>query len=178
MRPTRIRTQAVGVAIIPLLLIALVGCDLGGPLPTAAPQINPPSISGYTKHDGADIIQKGATTNNVLALIFDSNPQFAAAANLIANLSTCANDRGIARFAVYTNDSDHLAAGLILIVSKTKLSDGRVLLSCITPGLGDTPGLSPCQNAYDFSANGENFWAYYAATKQNVCTDFDNALPH
>lgn len=163
-----------------LVIIALTACNPLGPVATPAAEIEPPTIAGYNKIAGRDILQSGSTANSVLGLVFGGNPAFISAAGLIANLGSCASDRGIARFAVYDKQDDTAAAGLILLVSKTKLSDANVLLSCFTPGGISANSGEPidfCQNAYSFSSNGESFWAYYGATKQSVCFDFANALP-
>lgn len=163
-----------------LAAIVLAACSSLGPVATPAAEIEPPNIAGYNKIAGRDLLQQGLTAQSVLSLVFGGNPAFIAAASLIASLGTCASDRGIARFAIYDKQSDTAAAGLILLVSKTKLTDANVLLSCVTPGGFSVDAGEPldfCQNAYSFSSNGENFWAYYAATKQSVCFDFANTLP-
>jgi hypothetical protein len=156
------------------LLVLLTACGGFG-----ASTIELPTLAGYNQYEGDEVLKNATDASGILATYFKSNPAFTAVAGIISNMSGCAKQNGIASWRLYTSQADLSASGVILIVSKTRLADPLTVGSCLLPGgpSRNSVGLSPCSNNYSYSANNENYWVFYAATKQEVCAKFQQALP-
>jgi hypothetical protein len=164
-------------ALASLLIFGLLRACAGPAPPSAAGNV--PDLSArYDQKDGADLVKDGLGPDSVLTSVFGKDPRYQAAAEMISKMGRCAQDQGIAKWRVYTRKDDPTSAGLVLIVSKTRLTDPQVLLAC-TQGGPDAPNLSlpsPCQKSYTFTADNEEFYVFYAATREEVCTEFCAAL--
>lgn len=170
---------------IALLLIVLFGfslmlnaCSMGD-TPAAVPTLPLPDISGYTHHEGEEVLKTSMEADAILGTFFKGNPQFALTAGIIGKMGECAQSQGIARWRLYSDQADLTSSGVILIVSKNRITDPQIVLSCL---LQPKPNklnslLSPCAQNYSYSANNDTYYVFYAATKGEVCEKFKQALP-
>lgn len=163
--------------VIPLLMLmlGLTACPSPTPTPGAAGQL--PSLSGYTMHEGLEL-SEDASSNAVLNLVLNSDPRLSVVADIISSVGICAQEQGVVNWRVYMRESDPMAAGVVIIASESQATNPQVILTCTAGSFFAPPAdLSPCSNNFRFEVNGETFYVMYGASKEEVCQDFQNALP-
>lgn len=137
-----------------------------------------PNLSGYRQYEGADLADKLAS-NEILDMLLLGRPELAAVADIIEQAGTCAQDQGVINWRAYVSEADASAAGVVVIASQKQATSPQVLLQCgmslMAPrSLGN---ISPCTASFQYSTTDDTYYVHYAASQQQVCAAFDQALP-
>lgn len=165
------------IAMLTLLVSVLTACSL--PWPGRNRTLEQlPNLSGYRQHEGADLADNLAS-NEILDMLLLGRPELAAVAEIIGQAGNCAQDQGVINWRVYVSEADPTAAGVVVVASQKQSTNPQVLLQCGASlvsrrGLGD---LSPCNAAFRYTTQDDTYFVYYAASQQQLCDAFDQAMP-
>lgn len=137
-----------------------------------------PNLSGYRQYEGTDLADNLAS-NEILDMLLLGRPELAVVAEIIGQAGNCAQDQGVVNWRAYVSDADPTAAGVVIVASQKQAMNPQVLLQCGASlvsrrGLAD---LSPCNAAFRYTTPNDTYFVYYAASKQEVCAAFDQAIP-
>ena len=139
-----------------------------------------PNLSGYRQTEG-EALTGQLTANQILDTLLSAQPQLAVVAEIIIQAGSCAQEHGVVNWRTYVREDDPAAAGVVVVASQNQATDPQVLLTCgidiISQRSLGPAELSPCTNNFSYTAGGDTFYVFYAASKQSVCADFQQALP-
>ncbi len=170
-------------AFIPLLIASLLisacsAISVAAPTKDVSTNSLMPNISGYTRVDTGDV--QGTLANMVSgASALTGNLPFAGMVKVADRLAACYRQAGAFSADVYTNQSNPLLSGAILIINNRVTQNLNIAISCAS-SIGNSAqdvSAQPCTKSYTLTAaDGNTFQVFYAATDQSVCASFCSVL--
>ncbi len=155
-------------------LVLLVACQPSGP--TAADLM--PDLPGYKVVEGEDLTDAiGKLAGG--ATLLSGNPLMAGAILAVDEVVKCYEQQGAVSGRFFSQESDALAAGVIVIVDRNRLTNPQTFLNCIQPSgaqMAQADALQPCANAYTLQRDNNEYYILYAASQVHVCQAFCAAL--
>lgn len=170
--------------LIPALLVVLIftACNvIASPTKDASAKSMMPNLAGYTAVDTGDV--QGALTNVAAgSAALTGNLQFAALIKVADRYASCYRNAGAFEASIYTNQSNPVLSGLVMIINNKVAANPQIFLSCLNsrpPNSAQSANEpQPCANHYTYTAPGGNTYEIlYAATDQTVCQAFCSSLP-
>lgn len=144
-----------------------------------------PNLTGYTRHDVANI-QDAVTAAGGGAALLSGNVAAAALITQLDRMIDCYRSRGAVAANVYTenNIAQVLEGQVPKVGALAVVNQNRVVndfLSCaLNQGSSDSFGaqaVQPCAGSGQFTANNETMLYIYAATDPQLCQLFQSAMP-
>ncbi len=144
-----------------------------------------PNLTGYTRHDVANI-QDAVTAAGGGAALLSGNVAAAALITQLDRMIDCYRSRGAVAANVYTenNIAQVLEGQVPKVGALAVVNQNRVVndfLSCaLNQGSSDSFGaqaVQPCAGSGQFMANNETMLYIYAATDPQLCQLFQSAMP-
>lgn len=195
----RVMMQSKYIKLLTLVLLALLigACSvIGGPGANTSPTQDfsgdagaaanyLPNLSGYTRHDAANIQDAIAATGGGAALL-SGNVAAAALVTQIDRMIDCYRSRGAVAANIYTenNIAQVLEGQIPKIGALAVVNQNRVVndfFSCaLNQGGSDSFGaqaVQPCAGSGQFTANNETLLYIYAATDPQLCQLFQSNMP-
>lgn len=139
-----------------------------------------PDLPAYEQVEGQSIVSYMATLTQGAALLA-GQPQLAAAAGLVDQMTGCFQDAGAVQTRVYSLRAEPLQAGAIAIADLEELTDPLTLAQCTVPdllSLESHEGLvfQPCHFSYPYQDEDVSLVIAFAGTAERVCADFCSEL--
>jgi hypothetical protein len=144
-----------------------------------------PNLTGYTRHDVANI-QDAITATGGGAALLSGNVAAAALITQLDRMIDCYRSRGAVAANVYTenNIAQVLEGQIPKVGALAVVNQNRVVndfFSCaLNQQSGDSLGaqsVEPCAGTGQFTANNETMLYLYAATDPQLCQLFQSAMP-
>jgi len=139
-----------------------------------------PKLDAYNITNTADL--RGAISNLLAGgAALTGNVQVSAAVKLIEGVAGCYQQAGVYEAQIYTNKSNPLLSGAVLIINKSAATNPAVLLTCFSPAPAAQARLAapqPCSGGYSATFNGKEYYIGYIGTDGAVCSDLCGQLPN
>ncbi|HVO42801.1 MAG TPA: hypothetical protein VMT34_09265 [Aggregatilineales bacterium] len=162
-----------------VVLAACSGISISvGPSPTkdTSTQSFLPNPAGYTIADVASI-QDVITRIGQITSAGSGQLEITALVTALNGVTKCYQGAGALEARTYVNNTDPTQAGAVVVVNRNVLTDPSVLLNCT---LGRAPSIATtvqiCTRKCTINANNNQYYVFYAATNQQVCSAFDQSL--
>jgi hypothetical protein len=161
---------------LPMLaaLLLLAGCQQAV-VPDTGAADRMPNLPGYTVTDTSQL--QGTLANLLTAASATGGAlPVAGAIQGINAVAQCYQQAGALQGRIYTNTSNPLDIGAVLIINRNVLTSPATFLSCVVPsmgGAGAMPGpYQPCAAAFSVPVDGNEFYVAYVASNTNLCAAF------
>jgi hypothetical protein len=163
-----------------IVMILLAGCSFAWP-GVQNPTIGQlPNLNGYRQTEGANLTEQ-LSSNQILNTLLLGQPQLAVVADIISQAGACAQQQGVVNWRVYVGKDDPAAAGVVVIASQKQATNPQVLLQCSVNVISRRSlipeDISPCSSSFSYEASNDTYYVFYAASKEKLCTSFQQALP-
>lgn len=158
------------------MLLLVAACGGNGDSPTAADLM--PDLDGYNVVEGEDLTDAIGRTAGGAALL-SGNPLMAGAIIGVDEVIACYQEQGAVSGRLFSKADDLLAAGVIVIVDRNRLTSPETFLNCIRrpgPEAAQADIIQPCGKTYTLQRDNNEYYILYAASQPQVCQTFCAAL--
>ena len=166
--------------VLPLLSVLLISAcsaiSVAAPTKDVSASNLMPNISGYARVDTQDV--RGTIANLASGgALLAGNPEISALVKVADRFAGCYQKAGAFQADVFTNTSNPVLSGAILILNQSVAQNPQVFLSCLNPAGASVQDVGgPCTKNYTLTSNGSTYQIFYAATDPQVCQAFCSVL--
>ncbi len=162
-----------------VVLLAFTACSaLPAPTKEGSALSLMPNVGGYNRTDTKDV--QGALANLAAgSAALTGNVQFSALIKIADRYASCYRNAGAFEAVIYTNQSNPILTGAILIINNGVASNPAIFLTCLNakaPSTGQSIVPQPCTNHYTLPAANNSYEIMYVGSDTQVCTAFCSAL--
>lgn len=153
-----------------ITLLLAVACTPSGP---RADELMP-DLEGYNVIEGKDLTDAISHTAAGASML-TGNPIMAGVVEAVDGVMQCYQDAGAVSGRIFSQASDPLAAGVIVIIDRNRSLSFETLRECLFPSgpeRAEAAVIQPCGNAYRLQRDNNEYYILYAATQPHVCQTF------